>query len=170
MEKQKIMIMKPTKGMSIPDYLQTYLKKKLKVIHPKCALEFGTGAGVATRILAEYSDKVVTMETFQEWIDYSKKELKDYKNILFLKGYFDDSIILNQNTYDFVFVDGPKGGVNRIAPFLFAWNSIKSGALCIFDDANQKGVRILFKLLEDLYGIDFRIDNKERGIGEFIKP
>jgi predicted O-methyltransferase YrrM len=162
----------PKNGLFIPGYLEDYLDKKLLVLKPKNALEFGTGTGAATEILAKHCDIVNTYEAHNEWVDFAKNKLKKYDNIVFNCGYFHTLMPTKEYKYDLVFVDGPKGapGIERITPFLFQWENIKHGATCIFDDANQKGVRNLFKLLKEFFSIDYKIDNKERGIGEFIKP
>jgi predicted O-methyltransferase YrrM len=156
-------------GMSIPDYLQVYLEKKLKEIKPKYALEFGTGYGVATEIIAKYSDRTDTFENDPDFFQLVFKKFgNNRKNVRCFQNYY--TFIEKDIKYDFVFIDGPKGANNRIAPLLFHWLNIKSGALCVFDDANQPGIRELFKLLKNLYGIDYTIDNKDRGIGKFVKP
>jgi len=159
-------MVQPSVGMSIPDYMQDFLREKLQEMRPKHALEFGTGAGVATKILAQHSERVTTQETFEEWLKFSANKLKSYKNIDFLLGY---NMPLSVNSVDFVFVDGPKGCDNRIKPFLFHWDSIIPGSMCVFDDANQHGIRELFLTLHRKKNIRYHIDNKERGIGWFFK-
>jgi len=159
-------------GLFIPDYLEKYLHEKLSILKPKYSLEFGTGTGTATEIIAKYSECVDTFETYKEWSDFSKNKLEKYDNINFNIGYFHHEMPLEMNRYNFAFIDGPKGapGIERISPFLYQWKNIKSGALCIFDDANQKGVRTLLKILHDIFKINYIISGVGRGIGEFVKP
>jgi predicted O-methyltransferase YrrM len=157
-----------SEGMSIPGYMQEYLEEKVYKIQPKCALEFGTGHGVATKILARYSDFVVTHEMHSDFIEMTKQKLEKYDNIEYRHGYIE--YYADKYEYDFVFVDGPKGCLNRTVPFLYHWGHIKSGSYCLFDDANQTAIRALFEYLKKVYKIEYNIIGSERGIGEFIKP
>lgn len=157
-----------SEGMSIPGYMREHLEKMLYKLQPKCALEFGTGHGVATDIIARYSDFVVTHEAHSEFIEISKQKLKHHDNIEFRHGYFE--YYADYYKYDFVFIDGPKGCPNRTAPFLFNWGNILPGAYCLFDDANQPAVRALFEYLKKVHKVEYTVCNAERGMGEFYKP
>jgi len=155
-------------GMSIPKYLQNYLEKKLKEIKPKYSLEFGTGYGTATEIIAKYSEKVDTFEDDPNYFRYVFEKFGNNSgNVRCIQNYF--TFIEKDISYDFAFIDGPSSE-KRIAPLFFHWDNIKSGALCLFDDANTRGIRTLLKALKNMYGINYKIDNKERGICEFVKP
>lgn len=96
------------------------LTKILSKTRPNLSLELGTGTGKSTEILAKYSDKVITLEQSQEFIDLAKKNISPelQKKIEFVLSdievqplnkylYYGTYKNLPLKAFDFVLIDGP---------------------------------------------------------------
>ncbi len=153
-------------SMSIANSMKDYLYKRLEAFPPKRILEFGTGAGVATEILAEFAP-VVTFENLPEWHRFSSNRLSHLKNVSLVLGYDPKMVYW---IFDFVFVDGPKGSEPRIEMLRAFWDKIESGAIIVVDDSNQRGLRAGFKQMQE-EGLlaSYHVNNTDRGIGELVK-
>ena len=105
------------------------LKKGQKV------LDVGTGSGYAAALIAEIVDKVITIERIKELVEFSKKNLKKYKNIKQIygdgsKGYSKEAL------YDRIIVAASS---NDIPKPLF--NQLKGGGILIIP-IGQKLVKV----------------------------
>lgn len=99
-------------GGSITDRDWMFMCDVFKTYNIKNVLEFG--AGLSTLLMATKVDTVVTFETQQGWIDKIKEMSDEKKNHFFLWNGKKIGITNDKNVkFDFAFVDGPAGGVNR---------------------------------------------------------
>ena len=127
-------------GGCITDKDWMFMKKTLQKNNVKTILEFG--AGLSSLLFGTMVDKVVTFETQQGWI----KKIKDMSDEKVNHFFHWDGKDLDINDlleegikFDFCFVDGPAGSMNR------EW-STKFGSeladIVIVHDAGRKGERM----------------------------
>ncbi len=126
-------------------------------------LEFGTGTGRATEILAKHTRQVITLDASREYSEYTKERLKHLDNIKYHVGYKPST-----TNADLLFIDGPKGGKARRETLIKWWSYLKDGIVIVVDDAvrDEEATLVPWK---ELWGIDYRILPIDRGIGVFKK-
>jgi len=147
------------------DYACLYtLFRVLNDMRPKSILEFGLGQ--SSKLIHQYANyyndvKAITCEHDSEWINFLKKNQKDYK-IDILQMELEEVIYKNKPTltykdyinklkinmvggeggkFDFIFVDGPYGSDNysRSQIIHLIKNNIQNSFCIIMDDYNRKG-------------------------------
>jgi hypothetical protein len=167
--------MEEKSNWSIPDEMAKFLEAQLLNLREKLpknirCLEFGTGAGKATKIMAGLSFSVHTFDADGEWTKHTTVKLKEYRNIRFYVGYEPNS--LTEDKINFVFIDGPKKGSkeSRSDVLVKFWDKIEPGATIIMDDCNRPEEKEALEKWKFLWGIDYKIIDKGRGIGIFKKP
>ncbi len=161
--------------MSIGKEMVDFLERQLSPVdvRPKMALEFGTGAGTATTVIAKYAAKLVTVDHDPKWTRHAKQKLasdlsRPYDNIIFITGY--DNIPTFDEPYDFVFVDGPPdvaGG--RKNTLLKYWDRLATTAVIVFDDTNRKKIQNFVKDIAKEKNCAFVLSVTGRGIGVIVK-
>ena len=140
------------------EYLRDLIKDKNWKI-----LEFGTGTGRATEILAEGAESVITMDASAEYMGHTVERLTHLNNIQYCLGYepFEADV-------DMVFIDGPRGGKARREALIKWWPHLKEGTLFVMDDATRDADATLVEW-QKLWGITYEVLPVARGIGIFRK-
>lgn len=156
-------------SMSLPNSMLLFLEKFLTVTKPTRSLEFGTGAGVGTELLAMMSKQVITLDHDLNWSKYSQQKLskKGIHNVAYLVGY---NVALPYGDFDFLLVDGPPGGDLRRDAVIRYWKYLKPGATIVMDDLVLKGEQNALKTWAKLYGAKIEIIKTDRSIGVCVKP
>ena len=155
--------------MSLPNSMLLFLQKFLTVTKPVRSLEFGTGAGVGTEMLAMLSKQVVTLDHDLNWSKYAQQKLskKGIHNVAYLVGY---NINLPFGDFDILLVDGPPGGNARRDTVIRYWKYLKPGATIILDDVFRKDEQNALATWKKLYGAKTEIIKTDRMIGICVKP
>ena len=156
-------------SMSLPNSMLLFLQKFLTVIKPIRSLEFGTGAGVGTELLAKLSKQVITLDHDLNWSKYTQQKLskKGIHNVAYLVGY---NIALPYGDFDILLVDGPPGGLARRDAVIRYWKYLKPGATIILDDVFRKDEQNALATWKKLYGAKTEIIKTDRDIGICVKP
>lgn len=116
------------------------LNKPLKI------LEIGTAVGFSALLMAEYTDKncaIDTIENYEPRILEAKKNFALYdkdKKINLLTGDAGEILGKLQGTYDFVFLDGPKGQYESYLDDIL--RLLKTGGLLVTDNIIKEGEAI----------------------------
>lgn len=159
-------MLKERADMSIPDELKCFLEDVLCQLKPSRSLEFGTGAGIATEIIAKHTNCLVTIDQHEEWSRHAWKKLgHKYHNIGF-KVRFDGTA--PGKDFDFLFIDGPKGGNARKKAFEMYIPLLAKDCVIIADDTNRRKDRAFFLDLAS-YGFNCILFKQGRGIGFAVK-
>jgi len=155
--------------MSLPKSMLLFLQKYLAIVKPKRSLEFGTGAGVGTELLAMMSNQVITLDHDLGWSKHTQQKLskKGIHNVAYLVGY---NVALPYGDFDFLLVDGPPGGDLRRDTVIRYWKYLKPGASIVMDDLFRKEEQIALRTWARLYGAKTEIIETDRSIGVCIKP
>ena len=158
-------------NISIDEVMVDFLHRQLTSgDKPKMALEFGTGAGFATYILSQYSNKVVTVYHDAEWMQHAKMILnimpnRAYDNIIFVTGY--DDIPTFDEPYDFLFVDD---ALERVAvPIMAVWDRLTSGCVIVVDDTMDSEMQKFVQVLSRSKNCVMMLSATGRGFGVLIK-
>ena len=97
------------------------LVEVLKKYKPKKILEIGTFLGYSASLMSEVcpESQIVTLEKNKANFDDARKNLQDCKNVAIVNCDALDFLNDNQNlTFDFIFLDGPKGQYIKYWPIL----------------------------------------------------
>jgi hypothetical protein len=113
------------------DVLAKYAKQS------KFPLEFGVGG--STQIMSQCGCELVTsIETDTNWIQlthYRLTQIKE-KSLVFFHNYDEIDIVIKNNQYDLIFVDGIDSLRNDFA--VKTWKHLKSSGVMIFHDTRRK--------------------------------
>ncbi|MDG3131786.1 O-methyltransferase [Streptococcus suis] len=127
----------------IPHETVSFFRLLMQTIQPKNILEVGTAIGFSALLMAENSpySTITTIDRNEEMIELAKENFSkfDVRNqISLLEGEAMDILPnLEDNTYDFVFMDSAKSKYIVFLPEVL--KKVKVGGLIILDDIFQGG-------------------------------
>lgn len=104
---------------------------------PKEILELGTSLGIATNAMAlgNPESKITSIEGCPSLSLFTKKQLKEYKNVSVLTGDFNTHVPnLKDKTYDFIFFDGNHTKEATLHYFNELISTANNDSVFIFDD------------------------------------
>lgn len=152
--------------------MESFLRVMLSIKKPKRVLELGTAVGYSAILMSESLDKdatITTIENYDKRIKVAKENIKKAKKeevITLLEG---DALeimkTLDENQYDFVFMDAAKAQYIYFLPEVL--RLMKQGAVLITDNVLQEG-----DLIESKYVVrrrDRTIHKRMREYMEVIK-
>lgn len=134
---------------------QRLLRFLLCLKKPKKILEIGTAVGFSTLIMAEYTDdecRIDTIENYEPRIIEAKKNFEKYdshRKVNLLEGDAKEVLKTLDTTYDFVFLDGPKGQYESYLDDIL--RLLENGGLLVTDNIIKEG-----EAIESRFGVTRR--------------
>lgn len=134
---------------------QRLLRFLLCLKKPKKILEIGTAVGFSTLIMAEYTDdecRIDTIENYEPRIIEAKKNFEKYDShgkVNLLEGDAKEVLKTLDTTYDFVFLDGPKGQYESYLDDIL--RLLENGGLLVTDNIIKEG-----EAIESRFGVTRR--------------
>ena len=132
--------------------VQSILKMFLSVKKPKKILEFGTAIGFSSLLMYEElkgNVSIVTMERDKQRINVAKNNFKLFNcedKIKILEGDCFENIKLQNDNYDFIFVDSSKSHYKKI--FDSCIQNLNKDGIMVFDNIMYKGMIVSDELVE----------------------
>lgn len=169
-------ISKITKHVGISKKRAKLLFKIVRYFQPYSILEIGTSLGIGTSILslATSNSKVTTLEGCKETANVAKKmfDTHDLKNIDLKVGEFQNTLpkVLNNNTYDFIYLDGNHTKKATLEYFNLCLSSIHNDSVLIFDDIHwSKEMEEAWEEIKQNSKVTVTIDTYQWGMVFFRK-
>ena len=129
------------KNSAKPKKFGQMLFRMVRYYQPATILELGTSLGITTSYLslAKPDAKMITMEGSKEIADVAKRnfETLEIRNIEIIEGNFDNtlsSVISQQSSVDFVFVDGNHRKEPTLRYFHQLLDRTNNDSILVFDD------------------------------------
>jgi len=122
---------------------QSFLKFLLRAINPRRILEIGTAVGFSAIFMSEYAPpdcRITTIENYEKRIPIAKENFVragKEKQITLLEGDAMELLKKLQESYDFIFLDGPKGQYLSYLPELL--RLLLTGGILVSDNVLQDG-------------------------------
>ncbi len=125
--------------------MESFLRLLLHLSNPSQLLEIGTGIAYSTLFFAENSEslkEIVTMENYEPRLVEARKNIAEYTKrrnlkIDLIEGDAAESIKKTDQTFDLIFLDGPKAQYINMLPDLL--ERMMVGGLLIADNVLQEG-------------------------------
>lgn len=148
-------------------------------VEQRIALEFGVQFGYSTSALANYFEQVIAVDTFlgdinsgikeQSYFDFTKENLKEYKNIKLLQMDFREFIKqnLNDKQYDLIHIDIIHDYANTFECGEWAVNH--SNCVIFHDTESFKEVKDACQDLVTKYNLQFHNFKPSNGLGILIR-
>ena len=119
--------------------MEPFIRLLLKTAGIRRILEIGTGVGYSAMFMASCLDdvRITTIENYEPRLKEARKNLEKMECIHLIEGDAAQVIQELQDTYDLIFLDGPKGQYITMLPDLL--RLLKSGGLLLADNVLQDG-------------------------------
>ena len=166
---KKLSPLKVQPNISICEEMAAFLREQLSCGAFSYALEFGTGTGGSTEVIAPYVKKLITVDNRQDCADFTANRLRHLGNVIYLVGYERVNIErLVPYRFDFVFIDGPFDIRKRYTAFQHWYPLIADNALIVLDDCRHKRGKAMLEHMAKDYGFQITVwEERARGIGVF---
>lgn len=151
----------------IPHETVVYFIWMFNQLKPKSVLEVGTAIGFSASLMAEHMEDgtVTTIERNPDMYERAEKVFKELDleaRIVLKKGQANEILEeLQDDTYDFAFMDSAKAKYYSFFPELF--RVVKKGGVIAIDDVLQGGT-----ILDDEKDIPRRVRKIHRKLNEFL--
>jgi predicted O-methyltransferase YrrM len=169
-------VSKITKHVGISKKRAKLLFKIVRYFQPNSILEVGTSLGISTSVLslAGTNSRITTLEGCMETANVAKKMFDKYgfKNVDLKVGEFQDTLpeVLNNNTYDFIYLDGNHTKKATLKYFNLCLSSIHNDSILIFDDIHwSKEMEGAWEEIKENPKVTVTIDTYQWGIVFFRK-
>lgn len=150
--------------------VQTLLGFLLRLVNPLAVLEIGTATGFSSMLISEYVNKNTAIDTIEKVPARIEGALKNYSKynkenrINLIKGDALDvlkTLVEEEKTYDFVFMDAAKGQYMSFAESVY--KLLKSGGILVTDNVLKDG-----EIVQSRYAVTRRDRTIHKRMREYL--